>query len=132
MVTPIELFSDLLQANNIFLLILLIIVFIVGYKVLQTVVQLLIISATSGAFLAAISYIGMGPEINVSNIFAFMIIGVSLYVVFTSIQFVSSLLESVWKLIKKVLPSGSKKEKSSGSNSGNQKKVILTEVEDDE
>ena len=128
MVTLPELLSNLLQANNILLLIILVAVFVVGYKVMQTVVQLLLISITSGGFMVALSYLGMGPKINLSNIFAFMIIGVSLYLIFSSIQLVSSIIESIWSTVKSIIPSGKGKKKSEG----NQKKIILTESEDED
>jgi len=128
MVSLPELLSSLLQANNIVLLIVLVTVFIIGYKVLQTVVQLLLISLTSGGFMVALSYLGMGPKINLSNIFSFMIIGVSLYLIFSSIQLVSSIMGSIWSTVKSIIPSGNRKKKSEG----NQKKIILTESEDDD
>lgn len=128
MSTPGEILNTMLQANNIVLLIVLIAVFVIGYKIMQTVAQLLLISITSGGFMAALSYLGMGPKINLSNIFVFMIIGVSLYLIFSSIQLASNIIESVWSTTKKIFPKRNKKK----SSSGNQKKVILTEMDDDD
>ena len=78
--------------------------------------------------MVALSYLGMGPKINLSNIFSFMIIGVSLYLIFSSIQLVSSIMGSIWSTVKSIIPSGNRKKKSEG----NQKKIILTESEDDD
>ncbi len=125
--------SALLQSNNILLFIVLIVVFVIAYQILKAVIEIGLIAVTSGVFFAVISYLGFGPEITVSNFLTFMILGVVLYLTYSSLNAISTLLGKFWDGVKSVVSSlSSDNGDSSGETSTTEKKVILKEAKDDD
>lgn len=125
--------STLLQSNNIVLFIILIVVFVVAYKILKAVIEIGLIAVTSGVFFAVISYLGIGPEITVSNFLTFMILGVALYITYSSLNALSKLFGKIWGGVKTVVSTITSDDGGgSGETSTTEKKVILKEAKDDD
>ncbi|MCJ7450612.1 MAG: hypothetical protein MUP58_02625 [Candidatus Nanohaloarchaeota archaeon QJJ-9] len=73
-----------LQSNNLVLFIVLILLFVVAYKLLKAIIEVGIISVLSGLFLVALKQAGMGPAVTINRFFTFMVLGAALYMVFSS------------------------------------------------
>ncbi|MDY6778150.1 MAG: hypothetical protein SVU32_05765 [Candidatus Nanohaloarchaea archaeon] len=147
--------SALLGLNNIVLFIVLILLFVVGYKLMQAVIQTILVAVMSGLFLVALSVTNMGPPLTVSNVTLFMVLGVGLYILYSTLNTAKNIITFLWSLgssiIDLVVPEGllpslpllggeeqssseSKKgqESNDGEDDSNEKMVILKEVDDDE
>ncbi len=81
------------QGNNILLFVVLILLFIIGYKLLQTVLRLGLIAVMSGLFLVALDVIGIGPGVTVDRFILFMVLGTGLFILYSSIAMLFSLLQ---------------------------------------
>lgn len=129
--------SELASLQNLALIAVLIALFLVGYKLMQTLIQTGLIAILSGVFLVALNIVGLGPEITISRFLTFMVLGIALYMLYSSISMLNSVLSFVWGFIKKIFNllrtpfknSGSSTSTSSSRNS-KEKEVILKEVDD--
>lgn len=74
-----------LPQSDILLFIVLILLFVVGYKILQAVIQLGVIAILSGVFLVALRFVGIGPAVTVDNIILFMVLGTGLFILYTTL-----------------------------------------------
>lgn len=119
-----QVLANLLEANNIIVFVVLILVFLVGYKVLQTIVQLLMVAGVSGAFLLTMSYLGLGPNASFANTVVFMALGTGLYILYSSLHSLKNFLGKAFKGLKKMFKSSKGESK--------EKKVILANVDKDE
>lgn len=107
----IELISQLIQGfgqlNTVLLLIGLVILFVVAFKVLEMVMQTVIVSALSGGFYIAISYYFNAVQFSVENLLFFTLIGGSLYTGYNLITTSASILNKAVRIpiriVKKVI-----------------------------
>lgn len=154
--------ATLLEANNLVLLAILFALFIVGYKLMQAVMDLFLIAIFSGLFFFAMGYVGIGPEFTVTRFILFMAIGVGSYMAYTTLTTAKKAVEILWNiltflagiitdiagtvrdmigsLIEKargddttsVSTTGGSSDSGSGSSGSKEKMAILQEVDDDE
>lgn len=94
-----DLIPTLLEANNLILLIILVLLFITGYKLMKAVMDLFLIAIFSGLFLVALGYVGIGPELTVTQFILFMALGVACYMVYTTLATAKSAVELLWNII---------------------------------
>lgn len=107
----IESLNQLIQAfgqlNTVVLLMGLVILFVVAFKVLEMVMQTLIVSVLSGAFYLALSYYLGSVQFSIDSLLFFTFIGGSLYTGYNLITTSASLLNKIIrlpiKIIKKVI-----------------------------
>ena len=107
----IELLTQLIrsfgQLNTVLLLIGLVILFVVAFKVLEMVMQSVIVSALSGGFYLAISYYFEPVMFSIDSLLFFTLIGGSLYTGYnlltTSASILSTLVRFPVKLAKKIV-----------------------------
>ncbi|MDY6788466.1 MAG: hypothetical protein SVV03_00735 [Candidatus Nanohaloarchaea archaeon] len=128
-----EIVSELATLQNLALIFLLIALFITGYKLMQTVIETGLIAVLSGAFIIVLDMIGIGPQVTLSRVLTFIALGTGLYILYSSISFISSVVSFVWRTLKKIFlliskpfrgGKGKKKDK-------DEKEVILSELKDD-
>lgn len=145
-----QLSTFMADGSNIVLLLVLIALFIIAYKILQVVVQTMIVAVLSGVFVGVLSYMGLGPEITMRTIVTFMSLGVGLFILFSVLDMATDVLSIVWNVVKRGLNAAgsaigigkkflgsdksdkrkrdSKNTKASGSK---EKSIILEEADDD-
>ncbi len=93
----------ILEPNNLFLLISLVIVLVIGYKVLKTLTSVLIVSILSGGFFILLNYLSItGLDINIANVLGFMIIGTFLYIFFTVFFMTTNFFRKTFNLLRKL------------------------------
>lgn len=80
------------------MLLVLIALFIIAYKILQVVVQTMIVAVLSGVFVGVLSYMGLGPEITIRTIFFFMSLGVALFIGFSVLDMATDVLSVLWSI----------------------------------
>jgi hypothetical protein len=153
--------ATLLEANNLVLLAILFALFIVGYKLMQAVMDLFLIAIFSGLFFFGLGYVGIGPEFTVTRFILFMALGVGSYMAYTTLSTAKQAVEILWKiltflagLLKDIAgtvrdmvgsvigmaggdsttpaTSGSTSSGDDGSSGSKEKMAILQEVDDDE
>lgn len=122
-----------IQGNNVILFLLLIVMFVVAYRVLRAVINTAIVAVLSGALLVALDYIGLGPTVTVNRFMMFMVLGTALFIgyslLFTIIRTTSSLvgaLEKLGSLIAGPLRSDEKSDKTRSK----EKEIVLDELAD--
>ncbi len=98
----IELFTQLVQGvgelNTVLLLIALLVIFVIAFKVLEMVMQTLIVSGLSGGFYLAISYYFSSVQFSVESLLFFTLIGGSLYTGYNLITTSASLMTKAIKI----------------------------------
>lgn len=131
------LITDIATLQNLALIAVLIALFVVGYKLMQTLIQTGLIAILSGVFLVALNMIGLGPEVTISRFLTFMVLGIALYMLYSSLQFLHTALSFVWNILKKIfslIRMPFKGDGSSGSSRtqkrNKEKEVILKEMDD--
>lgn len=140
MVLPETLLADV-QGNNIILFIVLILLFVIGYKLLQAVIRLGLVAILSGVFLVVLDMMGVGPAVTVQRFILFMVLGTGLFILYSSLATVLSITEYVLGFLtgilrwvipsrprKRLRRSRPKKKKDSGSK---EKAIVLGEMDDD-
>jgi len=91
--------ATLLEANNIVLLLILFALFIVGYKLMRAVMDLVLIAIFSGLFFFAMGYVGIGPEFTVTRFILFMALGVGAYMAYTTLSTAKQAVEILWTIL---------------------------------
>lgn len=138
------------QGSNIFLFLVLIMLFVVGYKILQAVIRLGMVSILSGVFLVVMNAVGLGPAVTVDRFLLFMVLGTALFIgysmLFTAIRTASGVLDLLstlghWflkpfkhhreKSLRKELKALKEKQRESSDASTKEKAIVLDEVDDD-
>jgi len=98
--------NNLAGPENIILFILIIAVFIIAYKVLKLILETGLMSFLSIVYLFVLRYLGIGPEITISNIILFAFLGGFLYLLYyfiaSSIALIMFPLKLIWKAISSV------------------------------
>lgn len=136
--------SGYANSTSIALFVGLIVVFVIGYKVLQAVMEVFLIAITSGLFYIAMSYVGIAPGLSVVHVLLFMVLGTALYLLYASLGFVAGVISSVvqggwWVVVKLGETVRSviswtadlfNDDSSDNESSKRQKKIILDESED--
>lgn len=148
-----QLLTFMADGSNIVLLLVLIALFIIAYKILQVVVQTMIITVLSGVFVAVLSYLGLGPDITIRTIFTFMSLGITLFIGFSLLDTATNILSIVYKALKEILggiltiigkikglifseddgptPNNHGSSSSSSESSSKEKSIILEEADDE-
>jgi len=138
--------TQLTDYSTVLLFVGLVAVFVVGYKLMQAVVDTFLVSVTSGVFFVAMSYLGLAPAISVPRILLFMVLGTALYLLYSSMSVVARVVSAVssalWSIMTGVaglvstvggwiggLFNGS--ENDDGGRAKKQKKIILDESDDE-
>lgn len=95
------------QLNTVVLLIGLVVLFVIAFKILEMVMQTLIVSVLSGAFYLALSYYLGSVQFSIDSLLFFTFIGGSLYTGYNLVTTSASLLNKIVrlpvKIIKKVI-----------------------------
>lgn len=93
--------------NTVLLLISLVVLFVVAFKVLEMVMQTVIVSALSGGFYLALSYYFDPVKFSIDSLLFFTLIGGSLYtgysILTTSASLLTTLVELPIKIIRKII-----------------------------
>lgn len=95
--------TELQAGNNILLFVILIILFVVGYKLLQAVIRIGLISVLSGVFLVVMDFIGLGPKVTVERFILFMVLGTGLFILYSSVATVFTVLDVAYGLVTRTL-----------------------------
>ncbi|MFB6295187.1 MAG: hypothetical protein ABEI97_05480, partial [Candidatus Nanohaloarchaea archaeon] len=74
-----------IQGNNIVLFLLLIVMFVVAYRVLRAVINTAIVAALSGVFLIALDIVGLGPRATLNRFLFFMVLGTALFLLYSGV-----------------------------------------------
>lgn len=98
-----DVINVLMQGNNLALFIVLILLFVVSYKLMQAVMQTFIMVAMSGAFFVALSYTGLGPEFTVTRLVFFMVAGLALYIGFSTVSTLTKLATLLYRTLKQII-----------------------------
>lgn len=98
-----DVINVLMQGNNLVLFIVLILLFVVSYKLMQAVMQTFIMVAMSGAFFVALSYVGLGPGFTVTRLVFFMVAGLALYIGFSTVSTLTKLATLMYRTLKRIL-----------------------------
>ncbi len=125
--------SELASLQNLALIAVLIALFIVGYKLMQTMIQTGLIAIFSGLFLIALNIVGLGPEVTISRFLTFMVLGIALYMTYSSLQFLHTVATFAWRIVKKIfslLSMPFRGRSSSRSRKSSEKEVILKEMDE--
>lgn len=80
------------QGSNVLLFILLILLFVIGYKLLQTVIRIGLIAVLSGLFLIALNTVGVGPAVTLDRFILFMVLGTGLFILYSGIATLYALI----------------------------------------
>ena len=142
--TLLNIFGVLIQPDNLVLIIVLILAFVVGFKVLKTITTLVIVSIVSGVFFVLMNYTGLvSLQVNISNVLGFMFLGLLLYIVFFSIQMATGIVKTVVDIVTKLghtilfpfkklfaAAKSKKKEMEKKEKKKKQKSVVLEESDD--
>lgn len=91
-----------MEGSNLLLFIVLILLFIVGYKILQAVISLGMVAVLSGVFFVSLSILGLGPEVTVDRFILFMVLGTGLFIVYSSLATAMKTTGSVVGLLTKI------------------------------
>ncbi|MDY6770528.1 MAG: hypothetical protein SV186_01065 [Candidatus Nanohaloarchaea archaeon] len=86
----------LANGSNIVFIFILILLFVVAYKLMQAVVDTLLIAVFSGGFFLALNYIDIGPALSTTNFLLFMVLGVALYMAYTTLSTAKDLADLAW------------------------------------
>ncbi len=73
------------QGSNIVLFIILVVLFVVAYKVLRAVINTGIVAVLSGVFLVVLDLVGLGPAVTVNRFLFFMVLGTGLFILYSTI-----------------------------------------------
>lgn len=126
------------QGSNILLLLMLVVLFILAYRVLRAVINAAIVAVLSGLFLVALNYIGLGPEVTVNSFMFFMVLGTGLFLLYSGIATVLSTSSSVysasrqlWTWLRKPFRSRGRKEKEEKEEGDKEKEIVLEELKDE-
>lgn len=98
-----DVINVLMQGNNLALFIVLILLFVVSYKLMQAVMQTFIMVAMSGAFFLVLSYLGLGPEFSIGRMVFFMIAGLALYLGFSTVGTLTTIATYLYRGLRAVL-----------------------------
>lgn len=98
-----DVINVLMQGNNLALFIVLILLFVVSYKLMQAVMQTFIMVAMSGAFFVALSYTGLGPDFTVTRLVFFMVAGLALYIGFSTVSTLTKIATLMYRTLKRIL-----------------------------
>lgn len=86
------------QLNTVLLLIALVVLFVIAFKVLEMVMQTVIVSALSGGFYLALSYYLDAVAFSIDSLLFFTVIGGSLYTAYNLLTTSASLLTTLVRL----------------------------------
>lgn len=92
-----EIVGSLGELNTVILLIALVVMFVVAFKVLEMVMQTLLVSALSGGFYLAITYYLESVSFSLDSLLFFTLIGGSLYTFYSLLTTSASLLKLLVK-----------------------------------
>lgn len=92
-----EIVGSLGELNTVILLIALVVMFVVAFKVLEMVMQTLLVSALSGGFYLAITYYLESVSFSLDSLLFFTLIGGSLYTFYSLLTTSASLLKLMVK-----------------------------------
>lgn len=92
-----EIIRSLGELNTVILLIALVVMFVVAFKVLEMVMQTLLVSALSGGFYLAITYYLESVSFSIDSLLFFTLIGGSLYTFYSLLTTSASLLKLLVK-----------------------------------
>lgn len=84
-----------LEMNNLVLFVVLILLFVVAYRVLQAVINTALIAVLSGVFLVVMDMAGLGPTANFNNIMLFAVLGTGFFVLYSALATVIRASSSV-------------------------------------
>lgn len=95
--------GPVVQGNNILLFIILIALFVVGYKVLQTVIRLGLVAILSGVFLVVLDMVGIGPAVTVQRFILFMVLGTALFIFYSTIATAFTVFDWLYAAVKRLV-----------------------------
>lgn len=93
----------LLEGNNVILFIILIVLFVVAYRLLQAVINTAIVAVLSGVFLVALDFVGIGPGVTVNRFILFMVLGTGLFILFSTMATVARTSSTLYGASKKLI-----------------------------
>lgn len=125
-----ELLLAQVQGNNVLLFILLVVLFVVAYKVLKAVINTAIVAVLSGAFLVVLDFVGVGPAVTVNTFMLFMVLGTALFIVYSAIATLIRTTSGVYGFFKKLFGWLSRPEKKGGKQEAKEKEIVLEELKD--
>lgn len=134
---PPELITTLtaqVEGSNLFLFIVLVMLFVIGYRVLQAVIKLAMVSVMSGIYFVALNVFGFGPAITIDRILLFMILGTGLFITYSSIATVMAIAGTLYEFLRDQLSVDTSKIElpKRKKNNSKEKEIILGEVDDDD
>lgn len=124
-----ELIVSQIQGSNIVLFLVLVVLFVVAYKVLRAVINTAIVAVLSGVFLVALDLTGLGPAVTVNRFLFFMVLGTALFILYSSIATAVHTSSTLLGALKRLggwlhLPGRKKRE-------DKEKEIVLEELRDD-
>lgn len=95
--------GPIMQQNNVLLFVILILLFVVGYKLLQTVVRLGLIAILSGVYLVVLNMFGIGPDVTVQRFILFMVLGTGLFIFYSTLATAVSLFDRIYGILSRMI-----------------------------
>ncbi len=126
-----ETLVSLAQGNNILLFLLLILLFVIAYRVLRAVVNTAIVAVLSGAFYVVLGYLGIGPPVTVNRVMLFLVLGTGLFLLYSAIATLLRTTSSVAGVFKKLFGWISGLFKPEQKRMDKEKEIVLEELNDD-
>jgi len=95
--------GPIVQENNVLLFIILILLFVIGYKLLQTVVRLGLIAILSGVFLVVLDMVGVGPAVTIQRFILFMVLGTGLFIFYSSLATALTIFDKLSSILSRTV-----------------------------
>ncbi|MDY6769304.1 MAG: hypothetical protein SVW02_04320 [Candidatus Nanohaloarchaea archaeon] len=120
------------QGNNILLFLILIVLFVLAYKVLRAVINTAIVAALSGGFLVALDYVGIGPTVTVNRFMMFMVLGTGLFILYSAIATVIRTTSGLVGALRKIFGWMVGPLKREEEKVEKEKEIVLQELKDED
>ncbi|MDY6761880.1 MAG: hypothetical protein SVY41_02430 [Candidatus Nanohaloarchaea archaeon] len=117
------------QGNNAVLFLLLIVMFVVAYRVLRAVINTAIVAVLSGAFVVGLDYLGIGPQVTLNRFMLFMVLGTALFIIYSAFFTILRTTSSLLGALQKVGHLLAAPFRSDDSESSKEKEIVLDELE---
>lgn len=126
-----EVLASLAQGNNLLLFVLLILLFVLAYRVLKAVINTAIVAVLSGLFYVALGYLGVGPAITVNGVMMFMVLGTALFILYSAAATLFRTTSGIVGALKGAAGWVAGLFRSEQEKIGKEKEIILEELDDD-
>lgn len=127
----IETALSVLEGNHIILLLALVVLFVIAYRILQAVIHTAMVAVLSGFLLIGLEFLGLGPDVTVTNFIFFMVLGTALFLFYSGVAIVISASESVFDFFSIIYSGLSGLFDRDGGTERKEKEIILEELKDD-